>query len=363
MIIIHEYGEPSHYLGAVEANKRINSHVTYYEFSIIKFMIKGIMKKDAGVFFKAIRDFLFLSLFYVFPFLLKDKLVIIGIAPVDFRIVFFNRILKYAKVTYHTSWMIWDGSKFPKRNKFLSSFFKREWDFFISDIADSFAVVTETVKDQLIKQMGVEPSKIEVVYHSYDESIFMDNRNGCRNEHLNVIFAGRLVKNKGIDEFLEIVKDNPNINFYIIGKGDEESKVKNACGKFKNLSFIGYVSSRTELAQYYNLADFILLPSKRTKNWEELFGMVIIEAMACGCIPICTDHNGPMIILKDDVWRKNIIKENCFVLKTNELLQMYRLEPKKMEFERQKAINTAIAYSKKNISLKWYSVFKKSGAL
>ncbi|WP_124073819.1 glycosyltransferase [Klebsiella quasipneumoniae] len=32
--------------------------------------------------------------------------------------------------------------------------------------------------------------------------------------------------------------------------------------------------------------------------------MVIIEAMACGCIPICTDHNGPMIILKDDVWRK-----------------------------------------------------------
>ncbi|WP_124073817.1 glycosyltransferase family protein [Klebsiella quasipneumoniae] len=85
-------------------------------------------------------------------------------------------------------------------------FFKREWDFFISDIADSFAVVTETVKDQLIKQMGVEPSKIEVVYHSYDESIFMDNRNGCRNEQLNVIFAGRLVKNKGIDEFLEIVK-------------------------------------------------------------------------------------------------------------------------------------------------------------
>nr|WP_124037800.1 hypothetical protein [Klebsiella variicola] len=87
MIIIHEYGEPSHYLGAVEANKRINSHVTYYEFSIIKFMIKGIMKKMLA-FFQSSKRLLFLSLFYVFPFLLKDKLVIIGIAPVDFRIVF-----------------------------------------------------------------------------------------------------------------------------------------------------------------------------------------------------------------------------------------------------------------------------------
>ncbi|VDA29712.1 hypothetical protein BANRA_01670 [Klebsiella quasipneumoniae] len=67
MIIIHEYGEPSHYLGAVEANKRINSHVTYYEFSIIKFMIKGIMKKMLA-FFKAVRDFYFYPYFMFFLF-------------------------------------------------------------------------------------------------------------------------------------------------------------------------------------------------------------------------------------------------------------------------------------------------------
>ncbi|WP_407330216.1 glycosyltransferase family 4 protein [Klebsiella pneumoniae] len=362
MIVIHEYGEPSHYAGAIEANKYNNSHVEYHEFSCIKIMIKSLIRKDSNAFKKAIKDLFFFISCYIFPALLRNKYIIIGIAPVDFRILFFNRILKYSKVTYHTSWMIWDGHKFPKNNYFLKNTIKKQWHYFLYKIVDSFAVVTDSVKEQLVINMGVDPSKIDVVYHSYDESIFSFHNNSTQKDKpVNIVFAGRLVKSKGVEEFLKIAESNPKINFYIIGRGDEELRIKDACSFLPNLSFVGYVGNRTLLASYYKEADFILLPSKRTEGWEELFGMVIIEAMACGCIPICTDHNGPITILKNSSWMKNIIKEDEYVVKTNNLINMYLSEPSLMLSDRQLAIDTALLYSRKNISQKWCSVFKKAG--
>ena len=73
--------------------------------------------------------------------------------------------------------MIWDGHKFPKNNYFLKNTIKKQWHYFLSKIVDSFAVVTDSVKEQLVINMGVDPSKIDVVYHSYDESIFSFHNN------------------------------------------------------------------------------------------------------------------------------------------------------------------------------------------
>ena len=69
--------------------------------------------------FKAVYDFLLLSLYYVFPIFLKDKIIIIGMASLDLREVLFNRTLSKTNVTYHSSWLYWDGSKCPKSSPFF----------------------------------------------------------------------------------------------------------------------------------------------------------------------------------------------------------------------------------------------------
>ncbi|HBV9907961.1 TPA: glycosyltransferase family 4 protein, partial [Klebsiella pneumoniae] len=104
-----------------------------------------------------------------------------------------------------------------------------------------------------------------------------------------------------------------------------------------------------------------LLPSKRTKDWEELFGMVIIEAMACGCIPICSDHNGPKIILNKTSWHKNLIKEDDYTVEANKLLQRYTNDLVLFNEDKRMAIETAAAYGKKTIAAIWHSVFIKAG--
>src|SRR5690606_28545331 len=70
---------------------------------------------------------------------------------------------------------------------------------------------------------------------------------------------------------------------------------------YSNITYLGYISDKDTLAATFNTSDYILLNSYRTKYWEELFGMVLIEAMACGVVPVATNHTGPMEVITDKV--------------------------------------------------------------
>lgn len=65
---------------------------------------------------------------------------------------------------------------------------------------------------------------------------------------------------------------------------------------------------------YYQKSAYFILNSKRTKEWEELFGQVLIESMSCGCVPIAVEHSGPKEIIKHNV--------NGFLFKEGELSLM-----------------------------------------
>lgn len=359
MIILHEYGEKSHYLGAISAGTNNNEKIVFREFSTVKLIIKNIRSKRYLLALKAINDFFYLSFCFIFPVLLKNEVVVIGMAPLDFRVLFFNRLLKHANVIYHSSWMLWDGSKYPKEPRLFKELVKCNWLRFLHERVNSFAVVTEAVKKQLVEYLNIPQEKIVVVYHSFDNSIFND-KSRCDKEQINVIFVGRLVIEKGIDDFLLIAKKNPRINFLIIGDGPEKEKIKSISNVEKNVSFMGFVSNKNILASHYKKSDFILLPSKRNLIWEELFGMVLIEAMACGCIPICTDHIGPKTILNDSALYKNIYDETHFVNNTIETLRNYSENKEILAIDKKYAIQIASKYSIREISQKWMLVFNKT---
>lgn len=352
MLIIHEHGEPSHYMGAVAAAKKKQESVCFREFLTLKLIYRGLKKKNLSLIEKAIKDFFFFVFCFLFPNYLKNTNVIIGIAPENWRIIFFNRILKFANVTYHTSWHIWDGSKFPYEPKpMIKKYIALQWQFFLKNTVKNIAVVTQTVRDQLVEHMGVDRSKIEIVYHSYDENIFY-NRNDSFREN-DVVYVGRLIESKGISDILKISDTLPNLKVVFVGAGSEEEKIKQSVLQNHNIQFLGYISDRRKIAEIFNNTKYLLLPSKRTKDWEELFGMVIIEAMACGCVPLCTDHNGPKIILGTKYLNKNIFTESNFVEKAIQILDEKYVSDKQFLQDQIEALEIAKSYSIDEISKKW----------
>lgn len=115
------------------------------------------------------------------------------------------------------------------------------------------------------------------------------------------VFLGRLVSDKGADHAIRAVKllltlkpelnyENHKITLTIIGSGPEQ---KNLLKLVQDLKMDDYVEltgplSGESLSICLNRHRFLLVPSL----WEEPFGNVVLEAMACGCLPIVSDGGG-----------------------------------------------------------------------
>lgn len=115
------------------------------------------------------------------------------------------------------------------------------------------------------------------------------------------VFLGRLVSDKGADLAIQafhslfterdLQKAVPsNLLLTIVGDGPEKERLEgmvSELGLQKNIAFRGSLSGEL-LVNCLNRHRFILVPSL----WEEPFGIVVLEGMACGCLPIVSDGGG-----------------------------------------------------------------------
>jgi rhamnosyl/mannosyltransferase len=108
------------------------------------------------------------------------------------------------------------------------------------------------------------------------------------NNKLMILFVGRLVIYKGIEYLIESMQYVENTSLTIIGSGPLEKPLKklildlNLKDKIKIIPEVDEES----LHNYYKACDIFVLPSK---NETEAYGIVQIEAMACGKPLICTE--------------------------------------------------------------------------
>lgn len=228
------------------------------------------------------------------------------------------------------------------------------WENFLSyRVSYIFAVSTET-KKELVENVKVNPFKTDVVYHAFDDTIYKPIKHDIG---LSFIYVGRLEKQKGIIEVLKYFSKRTNITLSIVGSGVLENTVNEYTSKYKNIQYLGFVKDQSKLAEIYANHDFLLLNSKRTENWEELFGMVIIEAMACGVIPITTDHKGPLEIISNE---KDgfIFTEDKYIFELENIIIKFKYDKISFSTIKENAIQRAKDFSVNEISKKWESIFE-----
>lgn len=170
-----------------------------------------------------------------------------------------------------------------------------------------------------------------VIPNSYDERVFRV-RNGTARR--GIAFVGRLVSDKGADLLLRAVRNlraaGLAVPLSIIGDGPEGESLRalaNELGMADSVHFYGE-QSPVRIAELLNHHEILAVPSV----WEEPFGIVALEGIACGCVVIGSAGGGlPEAIgecgrtfTRGDV--EDLTKELRRVLSDSQLRQSLRRE-------------------------------------
>lgn len=101
------------------------------------------------------------------------------------------------------------------------------------------------------------------------------------------VYVGRVAVEKNVEAFLSL--DLPGSK-WVVGEGPAMATLK---ARYPEASYLG-VLQQTELAEVYSAADVFVFPSK-----TDTFGLVLLEAMACGTPVAAFPVTGPLDVLGD----------------------------------------------------------------
>ncbi len=135
-------------------------------------------------------------------------------------------------------------------------------------------------------------------------------RNSRESREKTIITVGRVSKDKNLDDFCKI----QGYKKILVGDGPYLSTLKS---KYPDVEFTGFIA-HNELVNLYNKADVFVFPSM-----FDTFGLVILEAMACGLPVAAYDVPSPSDIVQNGVtgFLGNNLEENieCTYDRLNEL--------------------------------------------
>jgi phosphatidylinositol alpha-1,6-mannosyltransferase len=171
--------------------------------------------------------------------------------------------------------------------------------------ADGVVAVSRFTRDALISLMGVDPAKITLIPNGVDLARFaprprqvgLMRRYGLAG-HPVLLTVGRLSERKGQDKVIEALpalrQTIPGLTYLLVGEGPSRPMLEaqaEALGVAENVVFAGAVAPH-ELVDHYALADAFIMANRELPSGEtEGFGLVFLEANACG-VPVIAGRAG-----------------------------------------------------------------------
>lgn len=169
--------------------------------------------------------------------------------------------------------------------------------------ADGVFAVSNSLKHEIIAT-GVEgiANKTKLSWNSVDVDKFnIDLDNSFKQEYglydkPILLFVGNLIKRKNVESIIE-AKKIANSDYYlvIVGDGPLFKKLKKKV-EDENIPDIIFTGSRNDVEKIIPSCDALILPS-----FSESFGLVLIEALACGKPVIGSDVGGISEIITENV--------------------------------------------------------------
>ena len=150
-----------------------------------------------------------------------------------------------------------------------------------------------TTTESMVQELQAHGFDGEIIpwTRGVDRDIFKpDQRTKTLSNGPILVCVSRVSKEKNLDDFCKL--DYPNAIKIMVGDGPYRKDLE---ARYPDVQFVGFKTG-TELARYYAMADVFVFPSR----WET-FGIVMIEAMACGTPVAAYPCQGPEDVIDEGV--------------------------------------------------------------
>lgn len=253
-----------------------------------------------------------------------------------------------------------DGSiKLPKP---AFEIFKKYFvDFYKS--ADHLVVVNPIFIDPLVK-LGVARERIHYIPNFVSKEKFYEiqqpkisnirNQYGLKENDFVVLGVGQVQTRKGVLDFLEVAKKNPDLKFVWAG-GFSFGAITDGYKQLKeaiedpgdNVIFTGIIE-REKMNEIYNMANVLFMPS-----YNELFPMSILEACSC---------NTPLLLRDLDLYEKILFVDYAKGKNNQEFSQLLKKMANDKEYYQyllQQSNDISKYYSRENVLKQWQDFYHK----
>ncbi|WP_025739898.1 glycosyltransferase family 4 protein [Aquimarina pacifica] len=170
---------------------------------------------------------------------------------------------------------------------------------------------------------GIDTSHFDPSLYSEEDNLSLRNELKIDPEDKVVVYVGRLVKDKGINEliaaFKKISQENSKVKLLLVGIRENHldpllPETEKEIDTNKSIVFAGW---QNDVRPYFSISDILAFPSYR-----EGFPNVVMQAAAMGLASIVTDINGCNEIITDGLNGKIIPVKNSEILYSsiNELI-------------------------------------------
>jgi glycosyltransferase involved in cell wall biosynthesis len=148
-----------------------------------------------------------------------------------------------------------------------------------------------TTTDTMVKELQAHGFDGDIIpwTRGVDRDIFYPSQRN-NNDSLTLVCVSRVSKEKNLEEFFEL--DYPGAHKIMVGDGPMLEEYK---AQYPSVEFVG-AKRGVELGDFYRQADVFVFPSR----WET-FGLVMIEAMACGTPVAAYPCQGPLDVVDEGI--------------------------------------------------------------
>jgi glycosyltransferase involved in cell wall biosynthesis len=163
--------------------------------------------------------------------------------------------------------------------------------------ADAVVALSNVMERELSNKFSVPLKKMSIIYNPVDEITIRKSIKKIRrtkDEEINYVCSGRLIKQKGFDRLIKAVIDFPlKSHLTVMGEGPELEALKSIISEYKLQSKVTFIGFQKNPWEWYAGADALLMSS----HWEGMSNSVL-EALACGCPVIATPESGGIADVK-----------------------------------------------------------------